>query len=272
MSSQRWLQVTKHSPRIVWFPSKLVSVAAISSKALSVTCAIILICTTVNLRTYGQNAGTDTIESRTKKALASEWVDVSSDGVTHVLRALQLLTSSSLAPEVKLLALDELKLGGPNPSPQRQGLYIEALGAPDKFGKSGVQGFDAIADTLATANTLGLKKPQDEDKLFAETETLIEAILNGMSSLPPFPTGTKRERLQPEEVPGPVMIVRINSSFSGGDKDVALYQLLEAYPKDVKVQDKQRYANDLEKFRAAFAMNADRLASQVAALIPAPKT
>jgi hypothetical protein len=228
----------------------------------------------------------DNIENDTKAELASEWMDVQLDkqgvkpGVEHVLDALQLLTSGSVAPSLGCQVLDELRLVNPDHSrredpckaamsdpDRRQGLYQAAMGDPDESG----QGLSTFVDTLAKANTLHLKKPRDEVVLFGCTEKLIDIIFNNNSKLTPFLGETKKNRPESERVAGPVVLTRINRSFSGKDNNVALYQLLDAYPKPSNDTERQIYTRNLEKLRAAFEMDTDSLAKQVAAKITAQK-
>jgi DNA-binding protein YbaB len=178
----------------------------------------------------------DDIESGTKATLACEWIDPNNpNAVRSVLTALELLTVGSQNPtEDSKCALDALVAG----DPADKDLFVAAFG---------LAGF---LDALAKANTLKMDKSRDEDKLFGSTEKLICKI---------FVSGS-----------GKLKLVKINESFSRKDNNVALYQLLSAYPgwdDDGSDAAKQLYAKDLEKLRAAFEMNADRLASQIAAKI-----
>lgn len=176
----------------------------------------------------------------TKAALACEWIDPS--GVEQVLNALQFLTSGPQAPNLSRQVLNELDKG--DPYPIDQGLYAAALGDPDANGPA-VQGLPGFLDTLAKANTLKKKKPDDEDKLFNSTKDIVDEIFNSGGS-------------------GKLALVRINESFGLKNNYLGLYQLLAAAWLD-------HDETDLEKLRAAFEMNTDKLAKQVAAKITAAK-
>lgn len=271
-------QGAKHSQSIARFSPRIVLAATILLSAFRLTCAVLLIGAVGTLGLHAKNAAhemrlrllpsyinpthrvaeapspavppakpPDNIEDETKTALANEWTQP--DGVKHVLEALKLLTSSSPDPfKLNLEVLSELKLGGRN-NEDLEDLYRAAMGVPDRDGRPTVQGLPNFLDILAKANTLK-KKPADEDGLFASTQTIIDAI---------FGTG-----------PGKLGLVKINDSFGRKENYVALFQLLDAYPKPNDECD-QNCANDLEKLRAAFEMNTDRLAKQVAAKITASK-
>jgi hypothetical protein len=184
----------------------------------------------------------DNIADATKAALASDWLDPSR--VDHTLKAFALLTSSSQDFSLSNRVLDELNYGdGAN-----KGLYTVAMGAPDRNGQPTLQGLPDFVDMLAKANTLNLKAPDDEDKLFASTKCLTQTIFSN-------PQGKGH-------------LVRINDSFVSKNNNVALRQLLEAYPSK---GDSPPYASALEQFRAAFEMNADKLAKQIAVKIAPAK-
>jgi hypothetical protein len=211
----------------------------------------------------------DTIENLTKVELAAEWIDVDSDGVGHVLGALQLLTSSSVAADLNQRILEELRSGG-NDSPSRQGVYQAVIGD----GQGGVQGFAKLVDLVANSNNLHLKAPEDEHGLFDCTKKLVNIIFENKSTPTPLLGKPRKNGAKPDEIAGPVALARIYSSFNGKANYAALYQLLDAFPKpkDNGTQvDKDNYAKGLEKLRAAFEMNTDSLASQVAAKIPVSK-
>jgi hypothetical protein len=176
----------------------------------------------------------------TKAALACEWIDPS--GVEQVLNALQFLTSGPQAPNLSRRVLNELDKG--DPYPIDRGLYAAALGDPDANGPR-VQGLTDFLDTLARANTLKKKKTDDEDKLFDSTKDIVDEIFNSGGS-------------------GKLALVRINESFGLKNNYLGLYQLLAAAWLD-------HDETDLEKLRAAFEMNTDKLAKQVAAKITAAK-
>lgn len=283
--SPEWVNDSKSMVR---FLRKLVSAATISSSAARVSCALILICAGAALGLGGQNASDDkgpqappnepaqctavkarppspskthNIEDDTKAALANQWIAPEATG--HVLKALEWLTSSSRDPKVDREVLDELKIGDTS----QEGLYLAAMGNPDDYGQPRVQGLPNFVDTLAKANRLNLQQSNDEDQLFTCTAALIENIFNKKSKTPTPPAENTNRHQQktpqkPEEDPGPVALARVHDSFSRKDNYLALLQLMNAYQKDAA-----NYSGDLEKLRAAFEMNADRLALQVAAKI-----
>lgn len=177
----------------------------------------------------------------TKAALACEWIDPS--GVQQVLNAFRFLTSGPQTPDLSLLVLKELEKG--DPYPIDQGLYAAALGDPDANGPR-VQGLPDFLDTLAKANTLKNKKPDDEDKLFDSTKGIVNKMFNSGGS-------------------GKLALVQISESFGLKNNYLGLYQLLAA------AWERNHDKTDLEKLRAAFEMNTDKLAKQVAAKITATK-
>jgi len=182
----------------------------------------------------------DNLADGTKAALACEWIDPS--GVEQVLNALQFLTSGPQAPDLGRQVLNELIKG--DRYPIDQGVYAAAMGDPDANGPR-VQGLPDFLDTLAKANTLKKKKPDDEDKLFDSTKDIVDEMFNSGGS-------------------GKLALVRINESFGLKNNYLGLYQLLAAAWLD-------HDETDLEKLRAAFEMNTDKLAKQVAAKITAAK-
>ena len=114
------------------------------------------------------------IEDATKVALACEWIQP--NGTEHVLKALNLLTSSSTIPfKVNLEVLHELVTGDPSDD---EDLYRAAMGVPDADGQPTVQGLPDFLDTLAKANTLGKRKKPEEDELFDSTQKIIDAIFD----------------------------------------------------------------------------------------------
>jgi hypothetical protein len=262
---------------IGWRSAKFVSATGVSLSALCFSCTVVLICGAAPLELIAQAPPTryqqqqralceanvvnpplaaaaalppapaeapapktpDNIQDGTRAALACEWIDPS--GVENVLRALGFLTGSLPAPDPDLRALRELQNG--DHYPLDEGLYVTAMGDLDVNGPR-VQGLPNFLDMLAKANTLKKKKPDDEDGLFVSTKAIIEGI---------FKSGR-----------GKLALVRINASFGRKDNYVALYQLLEAGWQ-------KHDAGDLEKLRAAFEMNTELLAKQVAAKITAAK-
>jgi hypothetical protein len=183
----------------------------------------------------------ENIADGTKAALACEWIDPS--GVQQVLNAFRFLTRGPQTPDLSLLVLKELEKG--DPYPIDQGLYAAALGDPDANGPR-VQGLPDFLDTLAKANTLKKKKPDDEDKLFDSTKGIVDKLFYSSGS-------------------GKLALVQISESFGLKNNYLGLYQLLAA------AWGQNHDKTDLEKLRAAFEMNTDKLAKQVAAKITAAK-
>ena len=140
------------------------------------------------------------------------------------------------------------------------------------------QGLPSFLDTLAKANTLDLSQTRAHMDLFEATQSLLNRFLE-CGSVPTPPLGGGQENLgEPRRGPGTGLLARVYGSFSIGETNVALYQLLDAYPKPKSTtgdpsakQAKQDYANALNTFRAAFAADAETLAKQVAAKITAQK-
>jgi hypothetical protein len=200
-------------------------------------------------------AKTTNIADGTKSALVREWLDPK--GVDHALRAFQLLAISVPSPDVALEVLNQLDAGDSNPVDQ--GFYLAAMGNPGKDGPRN-PGLPNFLDILAKANNLHKEMPKDAGQVFGCTEELIDNIFTKPGTLTP------EQEVKLENFPGPAVLAIINDSFSRKDNYVALYQLLDAYPENT-----QNYGDNLEIFRAAFEMDADSLAKQVAAKINAPK-
>jgi Bacterial Ig domain len=216
-------------------------------------------------------------ESDTKKQIETEWKNPAE--VLRVLSAFQLLVTDPLPARRDCKVLELLKGGNPYVDAQdlcevartgggtRQGLYEAALGDPGDDGQPRLQVQSDFVVTVANANSLGLKAPGDEDRLFACTENLIDAIVNGPSRpLSRLEVSRAPGRLD-AEIPAPVVLLRIDQTFKSALPDAALYQLLDAYPKPGVAN--QDYADALEDLRAAFEMSAQRLEKQVAARITA---
>jgi organic radical activating enzyme len=129
-------------------------------------------------------------------------------------------------------------------------LYRAAQGGPDALGQPNAQGQAEFLDMLAKANTLK-KEKKDEPQLFEDTRKLIDVIFNTSPS-------------------GKQDLVKIKDSFVRGDNHVALFQLLDAYPKPPEDKVKE-YADNLETLRAAYKMDAKALADLVAAKIAPEK-
>ena len=276
MLLRKSLRRGKHSRIVSSPPQGPVSTAIVWVGASRATCAMLLIlaATTValpaqtpsdaeqeqrakceaNVLNSGNPADAkppDNIADGTKVALAREWIDP--QGVGSVLAAFHLLTS---APRTASPAAVLQKLEEGDSYPADKGFYSAALGSPDDDDKDDddkdqltAPGLPDFVDILAKANTLKRKAPDDEDTLFASTKAIIQVI---------FCTEAGKRYL-----------VQINDSFTQKNNYVALRLLLEAYPRDKG--DKARYARTLEQLRAAFEMNTDKLAKQVAEKITAAK-
>jgi len=265
MVPENTLSETRRNQRIVWLSPKLSMTT--SWGPLHLICAVIWICAgafsqnpalvettpdeqariecearVVDAKATAPFKLPDNIQDGTKAALACEWIDP--NAVQQVLKAMKLLTSDSPNPlEVNVKVLRHLMKF--DPYSFDQGLYQAAMGVPDADGRPTVQGLPNFLDTLAKANTLGLRKPQGEDALFGETTAIIGNI---------FEPGR-----------GKLALAKVHDSFIHKYNYSALYQLLNAawqQSQDVGV---------LNRLRAAFEMNSDRLAKQVAAKIAPEK-
>jgi hypothetical protein len=222
-------------------------------------------------------------EDYVQAALASEWLNTDNlDGTSHVLDALTWLTCSSQDPDVLnakaicktsekpvwqppsvfLQVLQELERGVKDPRDNSvckrdKTVYQWALGQPDHTGQTAT-GMPNFIDMVAKANTLGIKgKTKDEQdlpksKLFACTEKIVEDIYNSDQ--------------------GPLNVPQINTYY-GGDtygRYLGLILLLE----NIRAADGTCNADcaaRMEKLRAAFELDADRLGTQIGAKVSPPK-
>jgi hypothetical protein len=200
------------------------------------------------------------IDDGTKAELACEWIDP--NGVLHTLKALEYYTvgdDHSDTHDAAKQALCELIKGRPG----AEDLYRAAQGWPDApcapYAKSPPpdpitsQGLPDFLDSLEKANTLGKKAPADEDQLFSDADKLICDIFTK-------PATGKQE------------LSRINDYFSRKQNQVALFRLLDAYPKVAEAVPGAltvTYAKHLETLRAAYEMNISHLALLVAQRIAA---
>jgi len=181
-----------------------------------------------------------------QSVLACAWID--SNGVEPLLKALRILTRGPVALDVNEKVLAKLTAA----SPDHESLFRAAMGDVGRNGQPRTQGNPDLLDTLAKASTL---KPKDEDKpnykvaLFVCTQDIIDDLYKDNV---------------PSDRAGPLALARINDSFVRKNNYLALSQLLHAVWR-------QNDAQHLEKVRAAFALNADDLASQVAAKIKPAK-
>jgi hypothetical protein len=226
-------------------------------------------------------------------ALATEWLNKDGlDGTTHVLNAFALLVCSSQDPDVvnsetckpsgKLIgqppgvflqALQDLEKGvqgsrANSVCNRDKAVYEWALGEPDATGETAA-GMPNFIDTVAKANTLGIKgKTKDEQdlprsELFACTKKIIEGIY---------------------ELDNALILPEISRYFSGSTygRYLGLILLMERVQSadenyhDVASDPKAPVKCDadcaarMEKLRAAFELDADRLGSQIAAKVSAP--
>lgn len=205
------------------------------------------------------------ISDGTKRALECEWID-SSNSAGQVFAAFELLTSGS-QPGLSEKVLDKLQHGR---SPLDQSFLTAAIGDPDtspksnNYGQPRAPGLPNFLDLLAKANRIvgdgkssdggDQKVDPDEQKirLFKCTKDRIDDIFNAQCDT----NGLCAT--------GPSALERVNDAFSNKNNYVALYELLNAAWQQSDEQ-------DLEKLRAAFAVDANLLAKQVAAKITAPK-
>jgi hypothetical protein len=264
---------------------RLRSAVGSSGKLFRLTCAVILTCVAVGTELQAQmslpvDPCTDpglnppfpcvqkdhsNTPDDTKAALVCEWVDLAHDGVLHTRKALERLTSSAQDPAVADLQAAQ----DPNvlwkvfnelikslPEPFDKGVYQSALGNPSPNGKLRGRGIPDFLGTLAKANRLTLQEKgksqyeQDvfQDKLFECTKKFIGDIY---------------ERSDPSREPGPLAITRIQGAFVK-DNNFGLLQLLNAEWDPKATDSNELNSKNLEKFRAAFAMNTERLKSQIA--------
>jgi len=226
------------------------------------------------------NNDTDYVQA----ALASEWLNTDKlDGTNNVLDALTWLTCSSLDPDVLnakticktsdkdkpvwqppgvfLHALQELEKGVKDPRDNSvckrdKTAYEWALGQPDNKGQTAA-GMANFIDTVAKANTLGIKgKTKDEldlpkSELFACTNKIVGDVYDSPQ--------------------GPLNIPQINIYYGGGTyaRYLGLIFLLENLRAADGTCDND-CAEGMEKLRAAFELDPDRLGSQIAAKVSAP--
>jgi hypothetical protein len=201
----------------------------------------------------------NTVADKTKAAFECEWIDPRS--VDHVLAAFKLLKSSPPPPDLTLKVLSELNKGG---YPVDQSFFRAAMGDPDtdpnsdQYGHLRAQGLSNVLDLIAKANRLtgdGNGQGADSQKiqLFECTKDRIDDVFDAQPCDPGKRCAT-----------GPTALERVNDAFSQKNNYVALYELLDAAWQ-------QSDEGDLEKLRAAFALDPDLLAKQVAAKIAASK-
>jgi hypothetical protein len=235
-------------------PRPVLTLDPSGAKTLRIACAVILITglATLNLgarkRVVGEEAvkafkdcesqilkpGTaelpDNLRDATKAALTCEWLD--SHGVVDMLKAMQLLVSTSPDSAVSAALAD----GDPNPGDE--GLFAAAMSSPS-IRK------DLLA-VLAKSNTLTPRlDSSDKETRQARVEEYFNCTLGLIKEI----YGT---------ADGKTALVQIDQTFIQSDPATnykALYELLNVRkpPDPLK----------LEAFRAAFKLDANRLASQV---------
>jgi hypothetical protein len=133
-------------------------------------------------------------------------------------------------------------------------LYSAAMGLPDETGQPAVDPPINLTNAVATANLL--PKPEARNKKAYETQlTACTKVLLGHLAATPD---------------GEMAIVGINSEFRQVLDDNAKYrglsELLSAYASCSQCNATPGdYVNDLEKFRALFALDGVELANEVAA-------
>jgi hypothetical protein len=182
-----------------------------------------------------------------KLDLACEWV--SPKGVTKTLAAFRFLATFNPAdgsqPDARTAARDALKKLGKG-DPANKDLYSGALGDPGSKDPD-FQGLPSFLDMVAEASTRKFENPKHYGYLTRKATNLIEEISNA--------PGGRRQ------------LAKVQAAFTAGNKHLALYLLLAAYPRVDKTAsdpDKVAYARKLELLRAAGAMKID-LAKLVAA-------
>jgi hypothetical protein len=199
-------------------------------------------------------------EDDAKKQLKAEWTEPTH--VQNVLNAFQLLVAAPPPDRLGCKVLVELGGGDPEAEPahvcknvrtrsERQDTYRAALGDPgddNHHGEPEINTGINFVDDLAKANTLELKAPLDEARLFACTDSLIGTIYRPPAGFAPA-----------SQLPGQIAIEKIDELFKAGDSDTAVYQLLDAFPAN-----DPGYIEYLEDLRAAFEMDTKALAAQVA--------
>jgi hypothetical protein len=200
------------------------------------TCAATTICLAASL---GLGFGQD-IPTETSKALANEWKTPTT--TLNCLTALRLYTTCTakegdfpLSPQdAATAALKELLNNAPADD---EDLYTVAQKRPDFLG------------WLTKANNLKTP-PENKDKLLQAADAPIGEIY--------------KSKL------GKQKLAAVQESLAQEDYNLAIFQLLDAYPKPDPIN--QAYADALETLRACYAMDANALFKLVSAKIlgPAP--
>jgi len=213
----------------------------------------------------------DNVTDGTKNALACGWLKP--NAVPHFLNALQYLTIPTRDKDGKLfldqaeavkLALKELIDGDPG----NEDLYRAAIGLSDSHGQYGAQGISSLLDALAKAKT--------DAPANADTDPLAKAKTPPKEKLSEHDFFTKRVQPLIDGIfgKGKIALTEINGRFAQKDNYVAIYLLLTAYTKynETAAKDIQdKYANNLEILRAAFALDTAELAKKIALKIAPAK-
>jgi hypothetical protein len=209
----------------------------------------------------------ENVSDGAKTALECEWMGPSD----QVLAAFKLLISGS-KPDLSAKVLNELKKGLDPKDPNflfDQGFLQAAMGDPDTddksngYGQLRSSGLQNFLDLLAKANRIvgeGKNSDGSDDvdadeqkvRLFKCTKDRIDDIFNAVCD----GNGICDT--------GPSALERVNDAFTNKNNYVGFYELLVAALQQSK-------EDDLEKFRAAFSVDASLLAKQVAAKIAAAK-
>ncbi|MGD0581006.1 MAG: hypothetical protein ABSC08_19035 [Bryobacteraceae bacterium] len=180
-----------------------------------------MICATASLGFGIAEDAKKDIPTDTAAALAHEWKEPAT--TLNCLFALRLYTTYASSPADAAAAKAAL-LGGVPANGDLDDLYTVAQKRPD------------FLKMLEEANTL--KTPvAKEDTLFNDVEKLLEKTY--------------------ESAGGKQKLAAVQESISRKNSSVALFQLLDAYPKPSPID--QAYANDLETFRACYKLKPDRL-------------
>ena len=174
-------------------------------------------------------------------ALACEWLDPNS--ISHMLKALKLYIDNNKvnanAVLSKLVKSDHCN------KDRDQSLYEAALGFPDKYGEPTARGRSDMLDIFTTANTRNTADMNEaaEKALFTNAGTLIKKI---------FDSGDAGVRALAE-------IDNIYQDFP----HLAIYKLLDAFPKGNTPAEQATYPQDLETLRAACEKNRDKVFKSV---------
>jgi hypothetical protein len=223
--------------------------------------------------------------------LRKEWDDPNQ--ILNTFRAFQLLATSPQADRLNCKVLSELKGDNPHKNPKseffcqeakkdsahpiRQGTYAAAFGGPGPDGQPTFHVDTEFIDALAKANSLGQKGYLAEDGLLGCTKDLVQVIREAPVVVPLARVEVTKNSPPAENISGPEALGVIHDLFTAQENYVALYRLLDAYPKPPGLVDSQPaqviltqdYVHALEFLRAAFEMDIKALADEIT---PATKT